>query len=472
MKSVISTHKTRRQVRRTSQEEESAHPAGMAISPPAYGIDFADTMIENGYINSIEPIQRKRQPPYPAALEADADDKEMPLESTYDDALEKGRELWDKVQDALSGVGSAGDHDRYEQSWQEYYRSIAIERDSDIDVRTRGFADVGKAVVPDREEDPKSFPYQNIYNPRTGEIYASRNYKKRLDRAPKDSKLPNSEMLWRQYGMASEIMYPGDPSTISAAYQRLKKITRSSVVNSQTKIVTAMCYEDGETGEKTWTKQDEEFYALLGTENVKSAAYMIIDHAATMGNKTILNITTRLSGSLDDGLRGATLHIEINLGYKAGMEEISLPGTASGSSAESSEEPAPLPGPAPRKGSRTCYITTACVTARGLTDDCEELTVLRGFRDEYIRKKKNGNALVEVYYTHAPKIVEAISSQDNAREIYQELYKVIGKCVRAIKRGEYELAFQIYVWMVLLLTRKFIPTAKYPPMLESSIYTD
>lgn len=41
-----------------------------------------------------------------------------------------------------------------------------------------------------------------------------------------------------------------------------------------------------------------------------------------------------------------------------------------------------------------CYLTSACVNAKGLPDDCEELTVLRNFRDggtehtvNYARKK-------------------------------------------------------------------------------------
>src|SRR6185295_8850185 len=45
---------------------------------------------------------------------------------------------------------------------------------------------------------------------------------------------------------------------------------------------------------------------------------------------------------------------------------------------------APPPPPPPPRG--LCFITTACAQAQGLPDDCEELTVLRGLRDDYIRQ--------------------------------------------------------------------------------------
>ena len=41
-------------------------------------------------------------------------------------------------------------------------------------------------------------------------------------------------------------------------------------------------------------------------------------------------------------------------------------------------------------GSGGCYLTTACVVAKNLPDDCEELTALRNFRDTYLRNHENG----------------------------------------------------------------------------------
>ena len=50
-----------------------------------------------------------------------------------------------------------------------------------------------------------------------------------------------------------------------------------------------------------------------------------------------------------------------------------------------------------------CFITTVCCEYKGLADDCEELTILRKFRDTYVPKQ-----LVKEYYKIAPKIVEII----------------------------------------------------------------
>ena len=55
-----------------------------------------------------------------------------------------------------------------------------------------------------------------------------------------------------------------------------------------------------------------------------------------------------------------------------------------------------------------CYLTSACTQARGLPDDCEELTVLRAFRDTYVRALPTGEADVRRYYATAPQIVNAI----------------------------------------------------------------
>ncbi len=123
----------------------------------------------------------------------------------------------------------------------------------------------------------------------------------------------------------------------------------------------------------------------------------------------------------------------------------------------------PRPISTENPGARTqskCYITTACVTVKNLPDDCEELTVLREFRDRYILQKENGERLVEIYYTHSPEIVRQIDAEKNPLEIYQELYAIIRHCVYLIKREEYELAFQLYVSMVLKLKDEYLSSAK------------
>jgi hypothetical protein len=116
----------------------------------------------------------------------------------------------------------------------------------------------------------------------------------------------------------------------------------------------------------------------------------------------------------------------------------------------------------PKKKGKLCFITTACIQAKGLPDDCEELTVLRAFRDGYLLKKANGRQLVELYYRHAPRIVKAIAEQENTASIYDQLYEVIRACVEAIKRGDNEFAYTTYCRMVTSLKEQYVPDVVAP----------
>lgn len=72
--------------------------------------------------------------------------------------------------------------------------------------------------------------------------------------------------------------------------------------------------------------------------------------------------------------------------------------------------------------SSDCFLTSACVYAKGLPDDCRELTALRHYRDTYLRPSAGGAALVEEYYSVGPRVVAAINARSNSRAIYAELY--------------------------------------------------
>ena len=53
--------------------------------------------------------------------------------------------------------------------------------------------------------------------------------------------------------------------------------------------------------------------------------------------------------------------------------------------------------------SSSCYLTSACTEARGLPDDCAELTALRAFRDSYVRSQPEGESDIQHYYAVAPR---------------------------------------------------------------------
>lgn len=92
-----------------------------------------------------------------------------------------------------------------------------------------------------------------------------------------------------------------------------------------------------------------------------------------------------------------------------------------------------------------CFLTSACVEARGLADDCEELTILRAFRDGYMRNLPNGQKDICEYYHVAPAIVEKIHALPNAKEIFDGLYNdLVAPCVVLIQNKYNGAAYTLY----------------------------
>jgi len=85
-----------------------------------------------------------------------------------------------------------------------------------------------------------------------------------------------------------------------------------------------------------------------------------------------------------------------------------------------------------------CYLTTACCQHMGLPDNCEELEVLRKFRDEYVPA-----ILVVEYYKTAPSIVPMLTDKE-----LKYIYSVVQDCVKDIKEGKKESALNRYTNMV------------------------
>lgn len=99
-------------------------------------------------------------------------------------------------------------------------------------------------------------------------------------------------------------------------------------------------------------------------------------------------------------------------------------------------------------GGRGCFLTSACVNYLGKADDCEELTALRAFRDEYMGNTPEGKALVKEYYEVAPKIVEAIDASSDRAGYYEYINEVITRCVKLISEKKYDETQQEYIKMV------------------------
>lgn len=103
------------------------------------------------------------------------------------------------------------------------------------------------------------------------------------------------------------------------------------------------------------------------------------------------------------------------------------------------------------KPAENCFLTSACVGYMGKPDDCEELTVLRAFRDGYMSKTEEGKALVEEYYRIAPEIVKKIDASPERDKYYGYISSVVEKCVALIGQARNEEALAEYRAMVLEL---------------------
>jgi len=131
-------------------------------------------------------------------------------------------------------------------------------------------------------------------------------------------------------------------------------------------------------------------------------------------------------------------------------------GSSSSSSSSYTDATPLLDDDAPKKSKWCCcFLTTAVCRWRGLPDDCEELTLLRRYRDTYLRNSETGVSAVEHYYEIAPSIATAINDDPDAKTIYHWIYEVIHRCIDAIKREDYDSVFEQYKQMVLDLEARY-----------------
>ena len=103
-----------------------------------------------------------------------------------------------------------------------------------------------------------------------------------------------------------------------------------------------------------------------------------------------------------------------------------------------------------------CYITTATCAALGKPDDCYELTQFRAYRDRWLRKQPDGEALIREYYDTAPAVVTAINQTPERETIYRQLNETyLQPCLRYIEAGENEKCKALYIQMVRDMQHRF-----------------
>lgn len=106
-------------------------------------------------------------------------------------------------------------------------------------------------------------------------------------------------------------------------------------------------------------------------------------------------------------------------------------------------------------GGGGCYITTAICEEYNKLDDCEELTLLRNFRDHWLTNQPDGKKLIEQYYRTAPYIVKQIDNRSDRTQIYEYLNeRYLSKCLSHIKNDENEACKDLYVEMMEYLYKE------------------
>jgi hypothetical protein len=104
-----------------------------------------------------------------------------------------------------------------------------------------------------------------------------------------------------------------------------------------------------------------------------------------------------------------------------------------------------------------CFITSAVCKFFGKPDDCDELRILRFFRDTYMTTDEM-KADVREYYEIAPKICAAVEkAPDGGRAEYELVYALgLLPAVLAVQAGNDRWAYLIYKTMVEYLREKYL----------------
>lgn len=104
-----------------------------------------------------------------------------------------------------------------------------------------------------------------------------------------------------------------------------------------------------------------------------------------------------------------------------------------------------------------CFITTAVCEFEGKSDDCEELTSFRAFRDGWLRQQPDGEALIREYYEIAPGIVSCIDlCSDRAARYAAIREQYLTPCYRDLQAGDPASCKETYVRMVRELQKEYL----------------
>ena len=105
-----------------------------------------------------------------------------------------------------------------------------------------------------------------------------------------------------------------------------------------------------------------------------------------------------------------------------------------------------------------CFISTAVTDTLGRPDDCEELMLLRQFRDSYMQESASRRDEVREYYRIAPAIVSVIEASGLAAKEWRRVsHDHVLPAVEAVRCGRLQEAHSLYRAMVRELEQQWLP---------------
>jgi len=97
----------------------------------------------------------------------------------------------------------------------------------------------------------------------------------------------------------------------------------------------------------------------------------------------------------------------------------------------------------------SCLITLTCVMVMGLSDNCEELTILRKFRRDHLVGTPTGNTILQEYKETSSKIIDWVEIKDNRANLYSDLFqRLVRGSIHLIKSGKTDDAINNYLTIV------------------------
>ncbi|KAL8670704.1 MAG: hypothetical protein Q9168_004774 [Polycauliona sp. 1 TL-2023] len=235
----------------------------------------------------------------------------------YKTCSERGNNYWNKLTDTLEDP-NASDRTDTCAVFQESYTAENQGRkpaDSDLwDAMRSQSIDPTRFdmwITSDKQKraDWEDRPYYNSFNTHDGVIIAEANFRND-DRAK--IKLNWSELMYHTWHRAAAhddqtAIYRGQDSN-GGALSNLKTIVQKTIVNVQTMSILQTMYDANGLQRNfhidwiRWTEDGQPAFwkALMGTDNVKGAVYLLNDHSQELGRKIVTEVFTRWQSDYPD----------------------------------------------------------------------------------------------------------------------------------------------------------------------------